>query len=526
MIAHPRCLSRILLMSLFLLSACSSDHKAFHSEGNILRVAIEEDPKTLDPRLVRDLPTTSVIYMLYEGLMRAEEGGKLAFGIAEAVDISPDQTTYTFHLRPSSWSDGQPVTALDFKETWTTVLDPKFPSPNAYQLYLIKGAREAKEGKGSLDAIGVHAKDASTLVVELQEPTPYFLDLTATYFFYPVSSLSRNNGVDSGTVVTNGPFQLESWKRHNEFSAIPNPHYWDRKNIRLDAIHLLVLDPNPSLELFKRGELDWAGSPLSTLPVDTLASLRSKGELQTSPAAGIYFFRVNTDKPPFNNVKMRRAFALAVNRTDLVNHVLKGGQIPASGVVPYSFLQKKPLFDDGDVNLAQKYFKEALEEQSLTLANFPPVSIHYTSGERGHKIAQVAQQQWKNTFGVTVNLQSNESKVQVERLKKGDYQLGVGSWFADYHDPISFLEVFKFKENGTNNTGWENPHYIALLNASASLGQEERKNALREAEKALIHEMPVIPLFFSSYNYVENPAVKGVYFSELGYLDFKRAFIE
>jgi len=172
-------------------------------------------------------------------------------------------------------------------------------------------------------------------------------------------------------------------------------------------------------------------------------------------------------------------------------------------------------------------FQEALKEQNITLETMPKITIYYATGERSHKIAQVVQQQWKEALGVDVALQSNEAKVYFDQLKKRDYQVGIGSWFADYRDPISFLEIFKLKENGTNNTQWENADFISLLDQSARAGDSSTRNKLlNEAETLLIKEMPIIPLFYSSYNYVKNPAVKGVYLSELGYLDFKSAYIE
>lgn len=520
----------LLIPFLLLISAACRQPQKPIAQSSTLRISMETDPLTLDPRRVRDLATTTVIHMLYEGLMRTQADGQPAFALAEEVIISPDQKTYTFHLRPSSWSDGQPVTAHDFEQTWKSLLDPQFPSPNAYQLYVIRGAQEAKEGRSAIDQVGVHAQDDSTLVVELEQPTPYFLNLTATHFFYSVHASLRQQAADASTlpdsqILTNGPFKLENWSHHNELTAVPNPHYWDKENVTLARIQLVVLDNSTALQLFKKGELDWIGSPLSTLSIDALASLKKEGQLEVMPAAGIYLFRINTEKPPFHHVKMRQAFAYALNRKDLVEHVLQGNQQPAFGIVPPSFIEGRPFFQDHDTSLALQLFQEALKEQDLTLQNFPQVSIYYASNERAHKIAQVAQQQWKQNLGVQVDLQSNEAKIYFDRLKKHDYQLGIGSWFADIRDPISFLEIFKLKENGTNNTQWENSQYIALLNQSSLATQfSKRQELLKEAENVMIKEMPVIPLFYAAHNYVKNPKIKEIYFSELGYLDFKKAY--
>lgn len=523
-----------LLLILFCLLACTACRKnePVAHPSSTLRISTEAEPQTLDPRRVRDLSTITVMHMLYEGLMRNQGEDQPSFALAENVEISPDQKSYIFKLRKSAWSDGQPVKAQDFEETWKSLLDPKFPAPNAYQLYVIRGAQAAKEGRASTEQVGVYAKDDLTLVVELEQPTPHFLDLTTMPCFYPVHNSFRKQANDSPSlevsqIVTNGPFQLETWRRHNELTTVPNPYYWDHHNVQLERIALVILDNPTALQLFEKGELDWTGSPLSTLSVDALPTLKQQNKLEITPAAGIYLFRVNTERPPFNHAKMRQSFALALNREDLVNDVLQGNQIPAMGLVPPSFVESHPFFQDHDVTHARQLFQEALAEQGITLKNFPKVSIYYAAGERPHKIAQVAQQQWKEILGVQVELQSNESKVYFDRLKNRDYQLGIGAWFADIRNPLSFLEIFKLKENGTNNTQWENPQYIALLDkASHLISTAERDRVLKQAEELIMQEMPVIPLFYSSYNYVKNPHVKGVYFSELGYLDFKHAYLD
>lgn len=517
-------------LCLLICVACRQPKPPLAQQSSTLRISMEGDPQTLDPRRVRDLATTTIIHMLYEGLMRAQANGQLAPALAETVSISPDQKTYTFKLRQSAWSDGQPVTAYDFEQTWKSLLDPQFPSPNAYQFYMIRGAQAAKEGLTSTDQIGIQALDDSTLVVELEQPTPYFLYLTSASFFYPVHPSLRQqaagaNALSESQIVTNGPFKLEKWSHHNELTAIPSSHYWDRHNVHLDRIQLVVLDNPTALQLFQRKELDWTGSPLSTLSIDALASLKNQGQLEIMSAAGVYLFRVNTERSPFHHAKMRQAFALALNRKDLVEHVLQGNQQPAFGIVPPFFGHGQPFFQDHDVSLARQLFQEALEELGFNRQNLPQVSISYTSNERAHKIAQVAQQQWKENLGIQVNLQSSEAKVYFDRLKNHDYQLGIGAWFADFYDPISFLDVFKFKDNGTNNTQWENSQYIQLLHQSSLTNQSsDRNQLLKEAENLMIKEMPIIPLFYSSYNYVKNPQLKGVYFSELGYLDFKNAY--
>lgn len=517
-------LSTYFLCSIFLFSM-GCDRKISIPEAT-LRISSETDPQSLDPRLVRDLPTTTVIHMLYEGLTRLNEEGHPSFAIAEDVHISDDLKTYTFKLKNSYWSNGQPLTAYDFENTWKSILNPSFPSPIAYQLYAIKGAKAAKEGKEPLEEVGVKASNNSTLVVTLENPTPYFLNLTAAYFYYPVHTSLIESKTDEkilqNNFISNGPFKLEKFSHHNQLTAIKNPLYRDASNVKLDKIEILILDNNTALSMFERNELDWTGSPMGTVPTDAITSLKQQGKLHIQPAAGIYLFRFNTEKAPLNLVKMRQALSLALNRQDLVEHVLQGNQIPAQGLIPPSFISHSPFYRDHNVTKALELFKEVLAENHLTLTNLPSINLCYGTNERAHKIAQVAQQQWKQTLGIEVNLQSCENKIFYENLKNHEYQIGIGAWFADFRDPISFLDVFKFRDNGTNNTQWENPEYVQLLNLSSqTISTREREKILLEAELKLIDEMPIAPLFFSAYNYLIQPNLKDVYFSELGYLDFK-----
>ncbi|MCE2982992.1 MAG: peptide ABC transporter substrate-binding protein [Parachlamydia sp.] len=493
-------------------------------DKSIARISCEGDPQTLDPRLARDLASTTFLHLLYEGLTRTNPDGETVPALAESITPNSTHTSYTFKLRPSTWSDGLPLTAYDFEQSWKSMLDPEFASPNASQLFVIKGAQAAKENKASLDKVGIYPIDAHTLLIELEQPTPHFPGLLATHFFYPVHpSLREKKESDTPAyLITNGPFVLEGWARNNQLSVLSNTLYWDAPSVKLDKIIFIMLDNPTALQLYKNGELEWTGSPLSTLPTDALASLKKEEQLQIVPAAGLYFFRLNTAKPPFDDIKLRQAFALALNRQDLVEHVLKGNQLPATRLVPPSFLHNGNFYADADISLASQLYRQAAKNNELTT----PLTICYATGERAHKIAQVAQHQWKEALGVEIRLQACESKLFYERLKNNDYQLAIGSWFADYHDPLAFLEVFKYKNNGTNNTGWENEQFIALLNRSSALDKTERHACLAAAENLLISEMPVIPLFHSSYSFLKNPGIKGVYFSELGYIDLKHAFLE
>lgn len=519
----------LLFFTILSLLCCSCSKEAPTFSDNALRIATAEDPVSLDPRLVRDLPTATAMRMLYEGLTRIDSRGMVVPATAESFVVSQDQKTYTFNLRESRWSDGTLLTAQDFEETWKSMLSPSFPAPNAYQLYVIKGAREAKEGKIPLQHVGVKAADSRTLVVELERPSPYFLELVSCHFFFPVSPAMRQaeSGVQTRVVICNGPFILNRWEQRSEFAVVKNPYYWDKEHVKLDKICLLTIDERNALQLFSAGMLDWAGSPLSTLPQDAVPILKEIGTLQCIPAAGTHWFRLNTRAVPFNNEKMRRAFALALDRRAIVDHVTQGGQQPAIGILPPLFrVKEQTYFADHDVETAKNLFKESIKEMELSKEELRPIVLSYSATDRNHKVAQTVQQQWHKTFGIPIYLESSDALMLFDRMRTGSYQISIGSWFADICDPINFLEIFKSKDNPTNQTFWQNEDYVALLDRSSSeMDAEKRLTILLDAEKTLIANMPIIPLFHSCFNYLKKDRVAGVYFSPLGYLDFKEAYL-
>lgn len=517
------------LAVIFLVSSCQNAQKDENKKNPLIKIAFEKEPTSLDPRKATDLTTANTLHMIYEGLMRIDYHGNVTPGIAESVDISPDQKTYTFQLRNSKWSDGTPLTAYDFEESWKSLLSPHFPAPNAYQFYYIKGAKDYKEGRANFDHVGIKAKDANHLIVELENPTPYFLKLVSAFFYLPTSPQIRQSSlVDQVEPVCNGPYKLEKWKHQNEIVLVRNPNYWDEKVVSIDRIALIMLDEHTSLNMFEMGQLDYVGSPTSTLPQDAIATLHSQKILKIKPAAATHWFRFNTEAYPLNHPKVRKAFNLALDRKAIVEHVTQGNQLPAIGIVPPIVSWKKMhYYKDHDVPAAWELFQQALVEMNIDKDSFPTVKLTYAATDRYHKIAQAVQQQWNHAFGIQVELQSLEPKIFSENVLKGEYQIATGSWYADFSDPINFLEIFKYKTNPSNRTKWENNEYIALLNQSSNETDPDRRTQyLERAEALLMEDMPVAPLFFGSYNYLESEYIGGIGLSDLGILDLKYAFIE
>jgi oligopeptide transport system substrate-binding protein len=510
------------------LTACSPSKKQEKLCDEVsMRVNIGGEPTTLDPRKARDLGALTMIRMLFEGLTRINRDEKPELALAESVTISEDLKTYTFRLRSSQWTNGDPVTAEDFATAWKKILDPQFAADNAFQLYVIKNAKAAKAGTVPLNECGIHVLDEMTLEVELENPTPYFLELTAFPAYFPVhreiDHIEPKWAENAGTFVSNGPFALKNWKHNDLVEVQKNPRYWDASAVKMQALQMVMVQEETEFKMYEKKELDWAGSPLSVLPLDALNHLRSVHALKSKPLLGTYFFRVNVEKAPLNSPLMRKAFAMAIDR----QAIFQGTQIPATGLVPLSMgLQQQPYFTDGDVSHAKEAFEQALTDAGLTRETLPEISLMYPAGDRNHLIAQAVQQQWFEAFGFRIKLEAIERKVYLDRLSKQDYQLAAGSWIADFNDPINFLEVFKFKTQSTNNTLWTDPEYVSLLDASSVQQDDQRLATLSQSEKVLMEAMPIIPIFHYTMLYVDSGKVKDVVVSSMGNIDFKWARME
>lgn len=511
-------------------SSCPSSFMKPHEQG-LLRISGETDPETVDPRRGRSIATMNMLRMLYEGLIRVEPNGEIKPALAKSIEISPDGKIYTFHLREAYWSNGARVEAEDFITAWKTMLAQDFPAPNAYQLYPLKNAKAIKDGNEFIDALGVFARNAQTLVVELENPTPEFLQLLSAPFYFPVNSQwakdFEENAMDPTNVPCNGPFLLKQWHHQEEIVFEKNLKYWDAEAVKLKTIRWIIADNNTAIQLFNQDELDWTGSPLSTIPLDVLIALKEKNCIETVPADGIFFLRLNTQASPFTNAKIRHAFSMAIDRKAIVDNITQAGQQPANVLIPPLYGLKHSNEEVSyNPRKALKLFKEGLTELNITQDSLPQLSLCYFAGDRDLKVSQAMQRQWKQVLGVDVQLPNCELKLALDKIRKGEYTLARGSWFADIHDAANYLEVFKYKNNGTNRTGWENPHYIELLNQAAQANDSlHRTELLERAQDLLLQDLPIIPLYDATFSYMKKPRVREVYLSPLGYLDLKNAFI-
>lgn len=504
--------------------------------GQVLRLNNFTEPLSLHPGLITDVWSSNVIFQTFEGLTRIDGNGVPQPAMAESIQASDDLLTYTFKIREGAkWSNGDPVTARDFENAWKWTLDAKNGSEYAYQLFYVKNAEAAFNGKAKPEEIGVKAPDDRTLVVQLENPTPFFLELTAFYTYFPVNAKVAKEHPDwakeaGPNYTSNGPFKLASWEHKNKLVLEKNDQYWDAKSVKLAKIEMnMINDANTELSMLENGDLDWAGAPTGNLPLDAMESLKEKGLLEITPKAGTYWYEFNTAQKPFNNKKIRQAFAYAISRKDLVENVTQGGELVATAVVPPTMFpeNEQGLFADNDVTMAKQLLAEGMKEEGYaSVDKLPPITLSYNTEEAQAKIAQAVQDMWQKNLGVHVKLENQEWNVYYENVKNGKFQVARMGWTGDFNDPINFLEIFRTKE-GNNHTNWEKKEYADLLTASSREGDaQKRKEILRNAEKILVDEMPVIPFYFKSTVYAKNPNLKGVVISGLGNVQYKWTYFE
>ncbi|MDN3506367.1 MAG: peptide ABC transporter substrate-binding protein [Simkaniaceae bacterium] len=524
----------LFILALAILCAgCQKKVRPIDEDRQALRLNIHTEPPTLDARKSTDTSSMGVISMCFEGLMKRGRDRSVHPALAYHVEISEDNTVYTFHLRPAKWWDGKPVTAYDFEKTWKTILSPSFPSGFACDLYVLKNGKAAKNDQIALEEVGVKALDAKTLRVELEYPIPYFLDLAASHSFLAVPShitaLHPNWADNSGPYfVGNGPYKLKKWKHHNCIELVKNELYWDQDVVTLDEIDFCIIeDPNTELNMFESGELDWAGYPLSMLPTDALEPLSKARQLITYPLSGVYYYIFNTNVPPFNNLNIRKAFSYAINRKAIIDNITLAYQAPATSFIPPTIWDLQSHFEDNNVQEAQRLLGLGLEEMGWTLETMPKITLIYNSSEGHHKIAQAIQEQWFQAFGFRVKLANVDWKVFLNELKHKQFQIARMGGVAGYSDPTSFFDLYKYPESSNNFSGWGHPEFTRLIEAAERCPDlNEREALMRKAEAIFISEMPVAPIYYYQGTYVKKGYLRGVELTEFSEVDFKFAFLE
>ncbi|MGF9910538.1 peptide ABC transporter substrate-binding protein [Brevibacillus porteri] len=500
--------------------------EATKTEPMVLKWSINSEPPSMDPGIAVDADSFDMIYAAFEGLTSYDLNGQLVNATAESFTNSPDYMNYTFKIRKDAkWSNGDPVTAHDFVYAIKRNLDPKTASEYAYQLYYIKGGEEYNTGKGKAEDVGVKAVDDYTVEFNLKSPTPFFRELTFFPTLFPLHQKTLEGNPqwanEAKTIVGNGPFIMDTWEHKSRIVFTKNPNYWDKDNVKLDRIEIAMIeDNNTAFSMFENGDIDWGGYPASTLPTDAIPTLKDAGKLMVADNPGTQSVVFNTNKPPFNNKKIRQAFAYAINRQEIIDNILQTGVPAAYGWVPTSMGLKPDGYFKEDQAKAKALLEEGMKE--LGLSTFPTVTYTFDSNDTNKKLAEALQDQWKKALGVNVKLYTAELKVYRDMRSQANFEMIRFQWGADFNDPINFLEMFRDKTGGNNHPDWENAKFKELIDKSYNEPDlDARKKILLEAETILMEEMPLAPINFRGSPYVKNDKVKDFIIFPLGGAYFK-----
>jgi oligopeptide transport system substrate-binding protein len=506
-------MGRIGLLGLLALGATLGGASGTSAQEPIFRISNLAEPESLDPGIVTGVPEHRIISNLFEGLATNDPRDLSPRpGMARSWSLSGDGLVYTFTLRDATWTDGRRVTAHDFVYAWERVLNPKTGAKYAQQLFYLKNGEEYNKGKlTDFTQVGVRAVDDRTLHVTLRAPTPYFLFLTTFYTLYPVPRWAveahGKDWVKPGKIVSNGPFRLASWVPQRELVLDKNPAHWDAATVRLrKAVFIPTDDMNTAYKQFLAGDSDW----LTGVPPAQIEAARQRPEWYVSPYLGTYYFRFNVTRPPLNDVRVRKALAMAVDRESLTKFVTKAGEIPTSSFVPvnmpgYEGIRGLPY----DPAAAKKLLAEAGYPDGR---GFPKTELLYNTSEQHRAITQAVQQMWKESLGVQVELVNVEWKVYLARQGQLDYQISRAGWIGDYVDPNTFLDMW-ITGGGNNQTGWSSARYDDLISrAGRTLDAKERMKLFHEAERILVvDEAPIMPLYTYVNKGMLSRKVKGWY---------------
>lgn len=481
-----------------------------------LRFCLRKDPVSLDPRKGNDMVASQIQFMMYEGLLQLNEDMTLSPAQAKTYEISPDRKTYTFYLEDAKWSDGSSVTAKDFERSWKNILDPHFPSPDAYLLFPVKNGKQAKKNLCSLDEVGIRALDDKTLVVELEAPIPYFLQIVASSVLLPIH-------ISENPHISNGPFKLKQWKFNQELVFEKNPRYRRANKVKLNHIYIEIIDRElATLHMYASGYFDLIGAPFSFFPAILQNDLEQKNVVTRYPIANTKFLSFNTDAFPFTNANIRRAFSYAINREGITKNITQFNEKEALSIIPPVLLTtRSPLTAQANEKKAREYLEKGLKE--LQIDSLDSVSFMYVSTEINHLLSQELQNQWSKILGVKVHLEGVEFKTLHERSAGGKYHIGLFALVADYSDPMNVLERFREKSNHRNYPKWDNESYNQLLEtALATSSREEYLKIIQKAEALLLDEMPITGLFHENFLFLVHPHVQGFAISPLGQIHFEK----
>jgi oligopeptide transport system substrate-binding protein len=475
------------------------------------------DITSLDPHKLSGDWEDRVSGDIFEGLLAYSAEGEAIAGQAESWTVSPDSTVYTFKMREGiMWSDGVPVTANDFVFAFQRLFDPKTAAEYAYLQFTIKNAAAINEGKiTDMSQLGVKAIDDKTLEISLEQPSPYFLKALTHYTAHPlpkhVIDAKGEDWVKVENIVTNGPYKPTEWVPGSHVQTVKNDKYYGVAELKIDGVKFVTLEDNAAaLKQYRAGEFDI----LTDFPKDQYEWIKTNlpGQARVAPFAGLYYYVVNSTKPPFDNANVRKALSMAINREVIGPQILGTGELPAYSWVPpgVSGYETPVMLDWKDMPYNEKV--EAAKKL-LSDAGFGPdkplkAQLRYNTNDNHKRIAVAIASMWK-PLGVEVELYNTETKVHYDEMQRGQVEIGRAGWLADYNDADNFL--FLLKTGVEHNYGkWSNAEYDKLLEEGNKLtDQAARAETFRKAEKIALDDSAAIPIYYYLSENIVSPKITG-----------------
>src|SRR5579863_1764697 len=514
----------ILLLVLAPLSGCSRAPSGRSAGGTahgaaILLRGLGSEPDSLDPQRARADEAQRVLRDVCEGLTTLDKSGSVAPGIAAKWQVSSDGKTYIFSLRHSArWSNGQPVVGADFVAGLRRLVDPATASQYAEVIDVIRNAGDIVAGRKPPESLGVSAPDPYTVIVQLSSPAPYLPALLSHPSTCPVNPVALVNLRDAyahpGNLPSDGPFTLSQWVHGSYIYLTRNHYYWNDAATRLDGVkYLIITDENAELTLYRADQLDIT----DVIPRSQFDWIRSHlgDQLHIAPELAVYFYGFNLRQAPFaGDAKVRRALAMVIDREKLAQLVLRSGELPAYGWVPPGVDDYTPQSPDyRSLPMAQRIAEahELYAEAGYSTARPLRFELRYNTEEIHAELAVAIASMWKEALGVQGTLRAEEFGSLMQDIDRGDVQMFRSSWGGDYNDAYTFAQYFK-SDFGINLMHYDNPAYDALVNrAAAEVDTAKRRALLEQAERVMLSDQPMIPIYFYVSKHLVKPRVTGWY---------------
>ena len=499
--------------------------------GPILNVHLDVEVASMDPQIATDGTSFEVQAAITEGLYSIDAAGSPILAIAESCDKSADGLTYTFKLKDAKWSNGTPVTANDFVFAWRRLVDPAVASEYSFiaDVAAIANAAAITKGEKPVTDLGVTAIDDKTLEVKLDVPVAFFESLMSFPSFLPVNEAFFTAAGDTyatspETLLANGPFMAESYEpAATTIKLVKNPTYWDAGKVSLGGITFQVIkDSQQAMLSYENGDLD-----VATLSGEQVELFQDNPEFHSIMQGYLWYISPNQKVKGLENAKVRKAIAMSIDKAAVAENILKDGSIVADFAVP-TLLATGPDGKDfretaGGPYLATnkeeaaKLWEEAKAELGVSELKY---SMVVEDTESATNVAQFIQDQIQTTLpGITVELLTMPKKNRVERMQSGDFELGLTRWGPDYADPMTYLDMWT--TGSPNNYGfWSNPDYDAIIESAKkgelALDPAARWEKLKEAEKMVMDEAVILPIYQKGNAEMVKAGVEGIEFHSVG----------